>query len=518
MGIEGAWGNISRMSQNIYSQLQSPILLVALTGIVSLYLLYLTCYMLYNLFLHPLAKFPGPWFHAATPIPYVLAQIQGRLPLMFGPLHAKYGDVVRVHPNELSFNCEEAWRDIYSLRPGRPPITKVPGLTAPSHEGVYNIVTTTDVTDHKRYRATLNPAFSERSLRNQEPIVMKYVSLLFEKLRQHVAEQPEQRQDFINWLNWMSFDLIGDLTFGDSLNGLSEERSHPWMANMFDSFRFNLFSRAANQLPHLAPMLRYWLIPSEMAEQRKQHATFTGDKVDQRMAMDTERQDFMSCVLPYDEKRTRMNLAEIRNTYGTLMIAGSETTATTMAFTVWWLCKNPESMHKLNEEIRSQFSTESEITISSTTSLKYMNAVLNESMRIQPAAPASQPRWVPKEGEVIAGRHVPGQTVVAIPPVCMYHDARYFKDPLKFVPERWLDDEKYRSDNRAIFQPFSVGPRSCIGRTLAMNEMRVVLARLIWNFDLELTPASDHWAEELKIYVLWEKTPFWVKMKLREQL
>jgi cytochrome P450 len=242
---------------------------------------------------------------------------------------------------------------------------------------------------------------------------MEYVSLMFEKLRGHVEKNPEQPQDLMNWLNWMAFDLIGDLTFGESLNSLASETSHPWMANMFDSFRFNLFSRAANQLPHIAPLLRYWFIPSSMVRQRAQHASFTGAKVDQRMAMTTQRQDFMSCVLPYDEEKSRMTLPEIRNTYGTLMIAGSETTATTLAFTAWWLCKNPVCLGQLEHEIRDRFSAEDDITISSTVSLRYLNAVLNESMRIQPAAPASQPRLIPKDGEMIAGHRVPGKVKIA---------------------------------------------------------------------------------------------------------
>ncbi|KAH8165600.1 hypothetical protein CIB48_g2654 [Xylaria polymorpha] len=450
-----------------------------LGGIVSLYFAYILAVVVYNLFFHPLARFPGPWLHAATPIPYVVAQIQGRLPFMFGPLHAKYGDVVRVHPNELSFNCEEAWKDIYSLRAGRTPITKVPGLTAPSHEGVFNIVTTVNVSDHKRYRTTLSPSFSDKSLRGQEPIVMKYVSLMLEKMRKHAVDRPDEPQNLMDWLNWMAFDLIGDLTFGESLNSLANETSHPWMANMFDSFRINLFSRAANQLPHIAPLLRRKFIPPAMAKQRAQHASFTGAKVDQRMAMDTDRQDFMSSVLPYDEKKSKMTLPEIRNTYGALMIAGSETTATTLAFTVWWLCKNPDCLATLEHEVRSQFQTQHDITISSATSLKYLNAVLMESMRIQPAAPASQPRMTPKHGEVIAGLHVPEKV---IPPVFISVKAKCEK----------------------------------INERLAMNEMRVVLARLVWNFDVVLTPESEQWAERLKIYVLWEKRPLWVKLRARE--
>lgn len=367
-----------------------------------------SCYLLgviiYNLFFHPLARFPGPVLFAATPIPYVKWQVTGRLPFLYKQLHDAYGDVVRIHPNELSFNNPAAWKDIYALRPGRPIIPKDAEYTSPSSEGVYNVVTATNVADHTRYRRALNLAFSERALREQEPIIMKYVDMLMVRLRQNAELGP---QNIVAWFNFMSFDIVGDLSFADSLQGLEKSEYHPWLIDMFNAFKFALYTRAMKQFPHVYCWLQY-LMPKSLVEQRQKHERFTHEKVNHRLSMVTERRDFMSHLLPFDEKTTPMSLPEIRNTYGTLMIAGSETTATTLSFTLFYLCKNQPVLAGLVDEVRSTFTREKDITFASTAKLRYQGAVLNESMRIKPAAPTSQPRLIPGKGEMIAGRWVPG--------------------------------------------------------------------------------------------------------------
>ena len=98
-------------------------------------------------------------------------------------------------------------------------------------------------------------------------------------------------------------------------------------------------------------------------------------------------------------------------------------------------------------------------------------------------------------------------------PRAAYHSTQNFRDPSQFVPERFLGDEKYKDDQIAVLQPFSYGPRNCIGKNLAYFEMRLILARTIWNFDLELMPESANWADQ-KVFVLWLKSPLFVKMSL----
>lgn len=83
------------------------------------------------------------------------------------------------------------------------------------------------------------------------------------------------------------------------------------------------------------------------------------------------------------------------------------------------------------------------------------------------------------------------------------------------MPERWLEGNKeYAGDKRGARQPFSVGARNCVGKTLAYAELRLVLANLIWHFDMEIAPESSSWLAEqkYKVWLLWQKPPLKVKL------
>lgn len=117
------------------------------------------------------------------------------------------------------------------------------------------------------------------------------------------------------------------------------------------------------------------------------------------------------------------------------------------------------------------------------------------------------------QGNVIAGRFVPGRTSVSISHWSCYHSLDNFQDPEKFAPERWLGDERYKNDRKRALQPFSLGPRNCLGMNLAYAEMRVILARLIWNFDIELCEESRNWVEGIKVFMIYQRPPLNVMLK-----
>lgn len=324
---------------------------------------------------------------------------------MYRRLHDQYGDIVRVLPNELSFNSLEAWNDIYNIRPKHKLLTKDPDVVFPSDDGVYNILSVTNVADHSRYRAALNPAFSERALREQEPLIMKYVRLLMTRLHERCKDGP---QNMVAWFTFVTFDIIADLTFGDSLHGLESESCHPWVRGLFGTtMKFSSFKRSIRNFPHVAPLLNAF-IPGSLIEQRVKHVAFVRENVERRMNLTKERRDFMSYILPYNEEEATMNMAEVRENYGALMIAGSENVATSLEFTLYHLLQNPKALEKAVREIRQTFREERGIEMATIHQLKYLAAVLNEAMRIQPAAPSSQPRVVPDTGATIVGHFVPG--------------------------------------------------------------------------------------------------------------
>ncbi|KAI4222796.1 MAG: hypothetical protein LQ349_007562 [Xanthoria aureola] len=100
-----------------------------------------------------------------------------------------------------------------------------------------------------------------------------------------------------------------------------------------------------------------------------------------------------------------------------------------------------------------------------------------------------------------------------------YRSSANFANPDTFDPERWMahPPSKYRNDNKAAFQPFSLGPRGCIGKSLAYFELRSIMARMLWHFDMQLESESQRWTD-MKEYMVWYKPPLWVKLSHRADL
>lgn len=335
-------------------------------------------------------------------------QLTGRLPFAFAELHDKYGDVVRVLPYMLSFRDAGAWRDIYQIRPKQKLLTKDPYVMSPGSEGAYNIITSFDPVEHSRFRGRLNPAFSTRALQEQEPIIMGHVDGLVEKLRKRCDDGA---QDMVQWPALLYFDIIADLIFGRKLDSVKNERPHPWLDGLFGStMRLITYFNAARQFPHIMPVFKMFF-PQALIDQQIKHATFARESVDERMQATEDKalhgRDFMSYILPYDEETTKMTMAEVRATYGTLMIAGSENVSTTVSFTLYHLLKNPEALRKVTEEVRERCKHDEDITFVSVGGMKYLAGVVHESMRLNPAAPTTQSRVVPEGGTIISGIMIP---------------------------------------------------------------------------------------------------------------
>lgn len=196
------------------------------------------------------------------------------------------------------------------------------------------------------------------------------------------------------------------------------------------------------------------------------------------------------------------------------MAGGSETSSTALAAITYYLLMNPPTMVKLTSEIRSTFNSESEINMAGIQNLKYTLAVIYEALRMFPPVPGSMRRIVSPGGREIAGHFVPEGTLVAVDEFSAGRYSGNFGRSLDFCPERYLDkvDSEFTNDKRKAFRPFSVGPRDCIGKNLALAEMRIILARVLFNFDLELVQPDKDWIEKMPAFTFWEKSPLMVKL------
>ncbi|KAH8808674.1 toxin biosynthesis cytochrome P450 monooxygenase [Xylogone sp. PMI_703] len=468
-------------------------------------------YLTYNVYFHPLSSYPGPFWSCATHIPRVRALLTGKLSYYVLNLHEKYGDVVRIGPNELSYNNAEAWKDIYGHRGGQGQLPKDPYFYTSPPGGVHSIITA-DAVNHTRIRKLISYAFSEKALREQEPLMRIYIDLLIQRLRES-SGGGKTELDIVDWYNWTTFDIISDLMFGESFDCLADRNYHPWVSILFSSIKAATIFSTASLFPGAAKLMLA-LAPKKLIETRDYHMQMIIDKTQKRLDRVTDRADFMSYIVKYNDERG-MTVPEIQSSANAIIIAGSETTATLLSGTTYYLLKNPETMKKLVDEIRGSFSSEKQITLTTAGNLKYLLAVLEEGMRMYPPVPVGLPRKIPAGGAVINNRWVPPKTLVSVNQYATYHTSKNFVEPNSFNPERFLDDPRFASDNKDSLQPFSVGPRNCIGQSLAYAEMRLILARILWNFDLHLTPGTENW-ENQEMYILWQKGPLKVTITERK--
>lgn len=189
----------------------------------------------------------------ATPILYVYHLINGGLVEWIQSLHEKYGEVVRIHPDELSFVDPSAWHDIYMTRPFLPrPKIMIPDIGTNAHD----MNTCNNTEDHQRMRRVFSGAFTERALKNQEPLIQEHTDLLVKRLQDlvKIAETGSQEVDISEWYSFASFDIIGDLIFGESFHALETSEHHSWVKKLMAYFKFSARLLALNHfgpLPHV---------------------------------------------------------------------------------------------------------------------------------------------------------------------------------------------------------------------------------------------------------------------------
>ncbi|KAI0836314.1 cytochrome P450 [Hypoxylon sp. FL0890] len=455
-------------------------------------------HIFYNLYLHPLRNFPGPLVARSTSLWQARRILAGDHPQVVKQLHEKYGPVVRIAPNELSFIESQAWKDIYGHH-GSYEMAKEPKFYRLLGKYDPETIISAEREYHSMLRRQMAHGFSERSMRGQEPIIGEYVDLLMRRLEEH-CEGGRKPLDMRAWFNFTTFDVIGNLGFGSDFGCLEKSRYHPWVGAILHNLSELAFMRVLRQ--YLPPIFGHLLNQTGMLQGRKRHMEYTSQTVRKRMALKTERPDLLEGIL---KKKDQLTKEDIDANAAVLIIAGSETTATLLSGAVYLLGMHRDVLEKLIQEVRSAFTSEDQITLTSVNSLSYMLACLNESLRQYPPAANGLPRVVPKGGSKIAGHWVPEGSLVAVWHLAVNYSERNFSKPEEFHPERFLGDKEFATDDLSAMQPFSVGPRNCIGRNLAYAEMRLILARILYKFDIELAPGSEDWMKNQKFYSLWDK-------------
>jgi cytochrome P450 len=325
-------------------------------------------------------------------------------------LHEKYGDVVRISPDELSFIDPQAWKDIHGH------VTKANQGTMPykhwtrygtSVNGSYTLINAKDA-DHTRMRRIFSPAFSDRALKLQEPLFTKYVDLLVSKLKEGVEVESDKKFDMVRNYNFTTFDIMGDLTFGEPLHMLDNAEYDPWVSIIFGSVKLGSRIGVLFNWPIFYRVFKA-IRPNAIARKRLDHFQYAVDRVSKRLAKGRESSgvDLWDMVLKQEDGKG-LTRGEMDANASLFMIAGTETTATLVSGLTYLLLKNPDSMAKLVREIRGAFNSSSDMHMEAVAALPYLNACMKEALRLYPPVASGLPRLTPPAGSTVCGKYVAG--------------------------------------------------------------------------------------------------------------
>ncbi|KAI0277342.1 cytochrome P450 [Russula aff. rugulosa BPL654] len=418
-------------------------------------------------------------------------------------LHQKYGDIVRIAPNELHFAKPTAYDEIYNSQNKwdkdyeyyRAFDMDESSFTQPS----YPI--------WKQRRAAISNMFSKRSISELQHLVREQLDRFCDVLREQNAAG--KSSDLYFGFQCFAADTVANFLFATCFDQLS-----------FPDFQGDIVKAVDVSMPAIT-LLKFsvffvWIIryfpPSILvllAPSLKGVVIF-------KAAVIAQVKSIMKNPKLLDDAPHRVIYTELLNPEAikglpsptalqlshegqVLFAAGSHTVGTTLMAGFYYLLRSPEAKQRLVDEVRTAWPVLDQAPhYEDLEKLPFLasTAVIKETLRMAISTPAGLPRVVPPSGAVISGVHVPGGAIVSQSALYVLFSEEIFAQPHDFLPDRWLQPESKALEGWLV--PFSKGPRRCLGINLAYYELYLTFAYLFRRFDVREDPAKPadlSWSE-----------------------
>lgn len=278
-----------------------------------------------------------------------------------------------------------AWKDIHGY--GDKHLPRDPELAGLVLKGVKEPgIIQSSQENHARLRRSLAHAFSEKALREQEPIIQGYVNELMSQL-EDLARSGE-KVDLATMYTRTTVDITSELAFGTSFDTLTTEKFRPWMAMQSMAGKQLVLLRTMVKYPIIAPIIKA-VTPKELINFLTHNRVYVNEVVTKRLEQGVmeEKRDFTSYMLKNRDEGKGMTEGELRETSRSLILAGADTTRNALSTATYWLLQDPEAMKKATTEIRDAFDSVDDINfLNVTAKLPYALACLDEGMRLRPPA------------------------------------------------------------------------------------------------------------------------------------
>lgn len=435
--------------------------------------------LLFRMFLNPLNRFPGP-FGARLSQFWWSSYIGGssKAFLKSQDLHAKYGHFVRVTPHSLSITHPDGPEALYGMKSkcrksewydGDAPLT--------------SMHTSRDRALHDRRRRLWSPAFSDKSLRNYEQRVKPYADQLLRRIEMAKGKPVNVGQLF----NFFGYDVMGDLAFGKDFGMLESGDEH---------FAVKLLNEGMQPFAIFPPVWFFRILAAIPGVAAGYHnfVKYCDQQLQERLKKKPENIDLMTPIVePYmDGKRkpTNLELSYLCADSRLVIVAGSDTTSATLVYMFNYLARDPTLVEKARKELGPLLREDGTFDNKKANDSEFINGCINEALRLHPPVPTALQRITPPEGITIGDTYIPGDTGCWCPGYVMGRSEENYERASEFIPERWFSKPDMIKSKNAFF-PFSLGPMGCIGKPLALMELRIVMAKLLLTFDVSYAPGES---------------------------
>ncbi|OCL10020.1 cytochrome P450, partial [Glonium stellatum] len=455
--------------------------------------------MVYNLYWHPLAAYPGPWYSSSFSVSLALISCFKLEPQWLQYLVKRYGTStpIRIQPCLLLFPKASALPEIYwDSKCNQKSSFYGSGALGPPH-----LFSTLDGDEHRSLRKALagQPWTLGSLKKNWEPRIDDQVQLFIQKMSERAnAKEPVIISDK---LAEFAADIMTMFSFTEPFGFVKNSRDEHHILQSFReglpffgfACRFKFFRNHIIKIPAVAALLlpkpsdrsgMGWLISeaNKQVTQREiaiEQGTYHG------------KPDFLQHCLEARMDGEPLGAIQKRAHVTLLIQAGADTTGTGLGSTLRFIVANPTILKKARQEIDD---ADAAGKLSAPVKyeevrqhLPYFTACIKEGLRLHPPAPNIFTRLVGKEGKTIDGHFIPPGTEITSHAYIVHRDPDvYAPDPESFRPERWLESKEKANELDGASFTFGMGPRVCLGKDIAIMELYKLLPEIVRQFDIEL--------------------------------
>ncbi|RMZ80495.1 hypothetical protein DV736_g6662, partial [Chaetothyriales sp. CBS 134916] len=451
---------------------------VAVLSLLMILLAMEVIWIIYARKFHPLAGIPGPWLASVSRLWVILKLHGGDMDIQQRQLHKTYGYLVRIAPNEIACSDPEAIQKLYRAQN---PLTKTDFYPVWGSRVISKYPDNFSGVDerlHSQRRRIVNHVYSLSNVLQSEARIDRCTLILVDMFTR--IAQNTDICDLGTWLQWYTFDVIGELFFGRMFGFLEKEEDHQmWIASLDDLMRgFCIVAVAPTYMRAIIFMSS--LFDQTMRRALRGAATIVSaarKAVNDReadLSVNDEgkvQQDLLQQLLHiHHEKGERVDFGihEVQQESYVALLAGSDTTAIAFRSVFYYLMKHRDVCRRLQAEIDSAAAWGNlsyPVQYAEAIKLPFLCACIKEALRVHPSVALTMPRLTPPGGMELNGKYIPEGYRVGVNAAVVHFDRRIFgPDADEYRPSRWLEPSAAARMEKYMIH-FGGGTRTCIGKS-----------------------------------------------------